>query len=127
MLQDVIAKARESAKETLKSLYDDECSVTIFTPVLNEDTGVTEAAETLLYENIPCRISYNSNASAGDGEAPAIECDATLFLSPDIDIPAGSKISVTRQGAATDYHRSGVPAVYATHQEIKLKLYEDYA
>ncbi len=127
MMRNVIAAARESAKQAMEALYDDECTVTVFTPTIDENTGITETVETVLYENIPCRISFDANAAVADGEAPGMDRDATLFIAPDVEIPAGSKISVTRQDETTDYHRSGVPAMYATHQEIKLKLYEEYA
>lgn len=127
MMKNMLEAAKAAAKQAVEALYEDECTVTAFVPTINEETGVTEPVETVLYENIPCRISFDANTAAADSEAPAIDRDATLFIAPDVDIPAGSKISITRQGMTTDYHRSGVAAMYATHQEIKLKLYEEYA
>lgn len=46
-----------------------------------------------------------------------------LFISPDVAIKAGSKIIVTQHGRTTEYSNSGVPAVYPTHQEIMLTLF----
>ena len=127
MLQDAITSVRAAAKQALATLYDDVCTVYIFTPTENPDTGITESVETVIHEQVPCRLSFGTDTAVSDGEAPTVDRDATLFLVPDVDIPAGCKIRVTRNGVATDYARSGVPAVYATHQEIKLVLYEDYA
>ena len=50
-----------------------------------------------------------------------------LFIAPEIDIKPGSKIDVTHLGVTTSYKRSGNPAVYHTHQEIMLELWENYA
>ena len=50
-----------------------------------------------------------------------------LFISPDITIKPGSKITVTQTGVTTEYTGSGVPAVYPTHQEIMLELFESWA
>ena len=127
MLRDAITSARTAAKQALATLYDDVCTVYVFTPTEEEGTGITEPVETVLHDNVPCRLSFGTNTAVSDSEAPAVDRDATLFLAPDVDIPAGCKIRVLRNGVETDYARSGVPAAYATHQEIKLVLYEDYA
>ena len=38
-----------------------------------------------------------------------------------------SKITVTQNGVTGDYARSGVPAVYVSHQEVTLELFKEYA
>ena len=50
-----------------------------------------------------------------------------LFIAPEVEIPSGSKITVTQNGKTTDYCRSGESAVYTSHKEIALELFEDYA
>jgi hypothetical protein len=50
-----------------------------------------------------------------------------LFIRPDLEINPGSIIEVTQNGRTTKYKRSGKPAVYTYHQEIRLTLYEEYA
>ncbi len=128
MLQNAINSARVKAKSALTQLYDDVCTIYANEPVLDEVTGITEYKETAKHKNVPCRISFGSAAAAAaDEAAPEIQQTITLFLAPDIDVPAGCKISVTREGDTVDYCRSGVPSVYKTHQEIKLELFEDYA
>lgn len=128
MLPNSINFARIKAKSALAALYEDTCNIYINEPVLNEATGITEYQETALHENVPCRISFGSVANAAADEvAPEVTQSITLFLDSGINVPAGSKISVTREGSTVDYCRSGVPSVYKTHQEIKLELFGDYA
>lgn len=50
-----------------------------------------------------------------------------LFMSPEIEIKPGAKITVTQAGVTETYECSGTPAVYETHQEIILKLAGRYA
>ena len=51
----------------------------------------------------------------------------TLFISPDVVIEPGSKIVVTQNGKTVAYKQSGEPALYNTHQEIILELFERWA
>ena len=51
----------------------------------------------------------------------------TLYIDPSVDIPEGSKITVTQNGVTRDYERSGRPAVYSCHQEIPLELFKGWA
>lgn len=51
----------------------------------------------------------------------------TLYIDPSVDIPEGSKVTVTQNGVTRDYERGGTPAVYTTHQEIPLELFEGWA
>lgn len=128
MLQKVINDARIKAQKALTLLYEDTCTIYANVPVLDEVTGITEYQETVLQENVPCRISYGSVANAVTNEtAPEIQQTITLFLSPDVLVPSGCKISVTRDATTVDYYRSSVPSMYKTHQEIKLELFEEYA
>ena len=47
-----------------------------------------------------------------------------LLLPPDIVVLPGSKITVTQNKITEDYTSSGIPALYVTHQEIVLELFE---
>ena len=51
----------------------------------------------------------------------------SLLIDPSVDIPEGSKITVTQKGVTRDYERSGTPAVYSVHQEVPLELWEGWA
>lgn len=76
----------------------------------------------------PCRLSYSSNFSADKGErASGKEQVIRVFLAPEVEVHPGSRITITQNGRTGVYAQSGQPAVYATHQEIILKLWEDWA
>ena len=45
---------------------------------------------------------------------------ATLFLDPSIEIKPGSKITVNHMGRIYKFEKSGIPAIYPTHQEIEV-------
>ena len=50
-----------------------------------------------------------------------------LFIAPEIKVKPGSKIVVEQNGVTTAYSASGVPAVYLSHAEIMLELFEGWA
>lgn len=67
------------------------------------------------------------NSAAKDDGYNTVSQSVVLFIAPEVEIPSGSKITVTQNGKTTDYCRSGESAVYTSHQEIALELFEDYA
>ena len=60
-------------------------------------------------------------------EAATVAQSVTLYLDPAVDIPVGSKITVTQNGVTRDYTRSGKPAGYTYHQEVPLELWKEWA
>lgn len=107
-----------------EKLYAGQCDVFEYR---SNTTGVIKQQETKTLENIPCRISYKNNNSSTESEvASGAEQTIVLFISPDIDIKKGSKIVVTQNGRTVAYKSSGEPAVYQTHQEIRLELFKGW-
>jgi hypothetical protein len=112
----------------LEKLWTDKCTVYIYEKTLNENTKRTEFQESALLQNQPCRVSYKTlNSVATRDFAPEIAMQVKLFISNAVTIPAGSKISVTRGDMVMTYKNSGKAAVYSTHQEIPLELFEEWA
>ena len=116
------------AKKAIESLYIGVCSVTEHQKVVkaNKSTGFQD---TPVYEDKPCRVSFQSIAQteADPNGAAALTQIIKLFISPDITIKTGSKIVVTQNGVTTEYKSSGVPAIYDTHQEIILELFKGWS
>lgn len=82
----------------------------------------------LFYGTAFGRLSFQSrNSAAKDDGYSTVSQSVVLFIAPEVEIPSGSKITVTQNGKTTDYCRSGESAVYTSHQEIALELFEDYA
>lgn len=114
------------AKNAIESLYFGLCD--IFEYKDTKITSITKKQEIKAFEGIPCRLSYSADSKTADGTAADTTTQSIkLFLSPDIDIKAGSKIIVTQNGKTVAYKNSGEPAVYQTHQEIALELFKGWA
>ena len=124
-----VEKARKAARAVQEVFhYDGIFSLFEYEKVKDPITKATSQQEVLKLQDVPCHLSRSSIPAASQTEAAAgVEKEVKLFCSPDIVIPAGSKITVTQAGITESYKRSGVPAVYATHQEITLELFERYA
>lgn len=116
-------------RATIEKLYEDVCTVFILEDYKDPITKITKKQERALFENQPCRISFKNLSTTVKTEGPAEVVQVTkLFIAPELKIPAGSKIVVTQKsGRTTEFSYSGVPAVYPSHQEIILKLFEEYA
>ena len=109
-------------REAIERLYKGLCSVKVKVSSVNEETGETVFTEKAVLTEQPCRLS----AAKDDGYS-TVSQSVVLFIAPEVEIPSGSKITVTQNGKTTDYCRSGESAVYTSHQEIALELFEDYA
>ena len=81
-----------------------------------------------MYSKLPCRLSFESvPAAAPDTNTATVTQAVKLFLAPEYLISAGAVLSVAHDGVTEEYRRSGVPASYATHQEIPLTLTQERA
>lgn len=107
------------SRKAIESLYADTCRIITEKDTIDPDTGIVNTARVTSAE-YHCRISYkNLPVTGGDG-IPVITQSVTLFLSPEIDVPAGADIDVVRQGRPLHFKSAGVSAVYDNHQEISL-------
>lgn len=112
----------------LAVLWSGRCTVLEYENVVDPETFQTSQKEVIVVEDEPCRISFSSEAvtSPITGVAEMSQF-IVLFIRPDLEIDAGSVVEVSQGGRTTKYKRSGKPAVYTNHQEIRLTLYEEYA
>lgn len=122
-----VEAARNAAKKAIESTYEGICTVIERRNVRDESTKITRKSEVTVIENQPCKLSFEKlNAVGQTDTAAAISQGVKLFISPDVVISPGSKIVVEQNGKMTEYAASGVPAVYATHQEIILELFKEW-
>ncbi len=123
-----IRAAQGAARKAIEATYFGTLTVTEMKKGMDAKTKLTKAEPVVTLENQPCKLSFETLKSAVQTDSAANIAQVTkLFVSPDVSIRAGSKITVAQDGVAADYTCSGVPAVYPTHQEIVLELFEDYA
>lgn len=123
-----IEAAQRAAKKAIESTYAGIVTVSEYQKVKDPVTHLTSYKEVVVLENQPCKLFFESITTAIQTEAAATISQAVkLFISPDITIKPGSKIQVIQTGVTTEYSSSGVPAVYPTHQEIMLELFDSWA
>lgn len=120
--------AIKAARKAIENTYIGVITVTEHKKVKDPITKLTEYQDVVVLSDQPCKVSFEKINTAIQSESAATVAQITkLFISPDITIKAGSKITVTQTGITTDYTCSGIPAVYQTHQEIMLDLFERWA
>lgn len=115
-------------RKAIESLYIGSCTVSEYQKVIkpNKSTGFKEV---VVLENQPCRVSFkNINATnPTDNLASSVVQIITLFIAPELAIKPGSKITVNQNNTVKSYKASGEPALYDTHQELVLELFDDWA
>lgn len=120
--------AEQLHRKAVESRYFGVCNVYEKKNIRNEVTKITELKEVLVLEKQPCRISFSSIQTTTEKQnAYASEQVIKLFLAPEVDIKPGSKIVVTQDNVTGEYERSGIPAIYPSHQEVLLKQFGGYA
>lgn len=117
-----------AVRKAIESLYIGNCIVYEYQSVKDPVTKITSQQEVSVLTDKPCRLSFKNiaSASSADGAATVTQI-VKLFISPEVNIKPGSKITVTQNGVTTDYQSSGKPALYTHHQEIILELFKGFA
>lgn len=125
---DAMRAAQEAARKAIEKTYNGTMTVTEMGKAKDEKSKLTKEEPVVVLEDQPCRLSFETLGVANQSDSgAAVSQTAKLFVSPEARIKAGSKITVTQDGATIDYTHSGIPAIYPTHQEIILELFERWA
>lgn len=119
MVTDLIKEARQAARKYLETLYENTCTVYHYIEQYDDDEHCTKVEKEVLYEDIPCKLSYGmANTATETDTVTHLSQIITLFVSPEYDIPAGSLIYIN----GIIYEASGEPLIFPTHIEIGLLL-----
>lgn len=114
-------------KNAIEKLYNGTCNIFESQKVVKENKS-TGFEEVKILEDQPCRLSFktitNSKQTNLEAETKQI---IKLFISSEIAVKSGSKIEVTQNGKTEIYKNSGKPAIYSTHQEIILEIFQGWA
>lgn len=117
-------------RKALERLWKDRCTVYHRVKVTDPKTKLTDFDEKPLLQDQPCKLSFETlNSTDGDYVATVAQ-SVKLFISPNVEIPAGCKIVVTRFNdleRTFTYSRSGEPGIFTNHQEIMLEPFKGYA
>lgn len=68
-----------------------------YATVEDPTTHITTQTRVVTAEGVPCRLSYETvSASAEPEPASAVVQSVKVFLAPDMLVPAGSRLTITR-------------------------------
>ncbi len=122
-----VQAAQGAARKAVEATYSGTLTVTEMKKDMDTRSKLTKTGPVVVLEDQPCKLAFETLRPAVRTDTAAAVTQITkLFVSPDVVIRPGSKITVTQDNVTTDYTRSGVPAVYPTHQEIVLELFKEY-
>ena len=117
------AEMVEKYTKQIEKLYDCECTIETEIDQMDEETGIM-AKSTKIDGPYPCRLSYKTSNTANMAEIPKFTQYTSLFCSPSVIIPKGSRIAVTGRNTKQLFRSASVPARYDTHQEVQLENLE---
>lgn len=123
-----LTAAQKAARKAIESTYSGVCTIIERRDVRDEKTKITRKNEEVpVVENQPCKLSFEKLNAVVQTDTAAKQTQGTkLFIAPEIKVKPGSKIVVEQNGVTTAYSASGVPAVYLSHAEIMLELFEGW-
>ena len=117
-------------RKALERLWKDRCSFYVQQEDTDPDTNLTDFQEVPLLEDQPCKLSFEKLTSTDGDHAAGKFQNVKLFLSPDVEIPAGCKIVVRRFNDLErefTFSHSGESGVFTNHQEIYLDNWKGWA
>lgn len=111
-------------KNHIKLLWTDKATIFGVMPVKHGVITNNERVEIVKEE--PCRIILNSQRGGNQKRYSQDDFDATMLISNEVKIPAGSKIVITNQnGDIVNYELSSKGYTgYYSHQEVTLNRKE---
>ena len=115
-------------RAAIEMTYEDTASVSRTEPVTGAN-NITKPAPVVKYSEIICALSYTGSDKSNQTKAQnEVEYDAVIFAAPDLLVLSGDSVTLKRFGRddtasqlLLTFEVVGRPAVYATHQEIKVK------
>lgn len=116
-----------AVRKAIEMTYEGKCTITEHQKVTkpNKSTGFKDM---IVLEEQPCKLSFEKIATNADSaNAAKMIQTAKVLIAPEIQIKPGSKLTITQNGVTSEYKKSGEPAVYSTHQEIMLELFDGWA
>ena len=119
----------DKARRAQERLYRDTCTVYEYRDVTDEKSKLIHKEEVAVLEDIACRLSFELLYGVGQTDTGAeVTQRVKLFIQPEVKVPAGCKITATLSGGEIfEFGLSGAPAVYPTHQEIRLEPFKQWS
>ncbi len=119
--------AKEAHRKAIESQYTGICTVTEMQGVKEPGTNILKQTPVVVLTDQPCKMTHKSSDTTTVVNGVAVQSQSIkLLISPDIEIKPGSQIKITQDGRTADFKRSGLPAVYPSHQEISLIIFDKF-
>lgn len=120
--------AKEAHRKAIESQYTGICTVTEMQGGVKDPvTNIIKQSPVIVLTDQPCKMTHKSSDTTTVVKGVAVQSQSIkLLISPDLDIKPGSKVTITQNGRTADFKRSGLPAVYPSHQEISLIIFDKY-
>ena len=114
-------------RKAIESLYDGVCNITEHQKVKKENKSIG-FGEVVTYKDIPCRMSHKTVNSTNQTDTVGIVAQSiVVYLSPDVVVKPGSKLTITQNNVTTEYKSSGQPSVFSSHQEVSVELFDGWS
>lgn len=115
-------------RAAIEMTYEDTATISR-TETVTGSNNITKTVPVEKYSAIICALSYSGGDKSEQTKAQnEVEYDAVIFASPDLLVLPGDRVSLKRFGRIDpgsqrllSFEVVGRPAVYATHQEIRVK------
>lgn len=115
-------------RAAIEMTYEDTATISRVTDVTGANK-ITKSTPAVIYSEIICALSYSGSDKSEQTKAQnEVDYDAVIFAAPDLLVLPGDTVSLKRFGRddpssqrVLAFQVVGRPAVYQTHQEIRVK------
>lgn len=115
-------------RAAIEMTYEDTATISRVTDVTGANK-ITKSTPTVIYSEIICALSYSGSDKSEQTKAQnEVDYDAVIFAAPDLLVLPGDTVSLKRFGRddpssqrVLAFQVVGRPAIYQTHQEIRVK------
>lgn len=115
-------------RAAIEMTYEDTATISRVTDVTGANK-ITKSTPAVIYSEIICALSYSGSDKSEQTKAQnEVDYDAVIFAAPDLLVLPGDTVSLKRFGRddpssqrVLAFQVVGRPAIYQTHQEIRVK------
>lgn len=115
------------SEELLAAVYDGLCTVYASKAEPGDFDWASKRVRREMYREIPCHLAFEQTPATGSGTVGEVKAGCVLFLGAQYEIAPGSEVVVKQNDREYKLALSGLPRVYALHQEIKAALLAELA